>query len=159
MMNSWLHHIALMAKVRTGFGGQIIVCYLIAAVSLVAAFVFLSVAGFVWLADRFDELAAALILGGGFLLIAIIAVIAAALARRRNIERARLELAARRSANWLDPKLVAAGLEIGKTLGWRRIATLAAVGVLAAGLTREWLGAGGSSETGDGGQTTDGGSG
>jgi hypothetical protein len=140
MMNSWLHHIALMAKMRTGFGGQIIVCYLIAAASLVAAFVFLSAAGFVWLADRFGGLFAALILGGGFLLIAIIALVAAAMARRRNMERARIELAARRSANWLDPKLVAAGLEIGKTLGWRRIATLAAVGVLAAGLAREWLG-------------------
>jgi hypothetical protein len=140
MMKSWLHHLALMAKMRTGFGGEILACYLVAAVALVATLVFLSVAGFVWLADHYGGLAAGLILGGSFLLVAIIALIVAALLRRRNIERARTELAAQRSANWIDPRWVTLGLEIGKTLGWRRIITLAAVGVLAAGLGREWFG-------------------
>src|SRR5437016_6428606 len=58
---------------------------------------------------------------GGFLLIAMIAAVAGLIARRRNIERARLELAARRSASWLDPKIVAIGIEVGRALGWRRI--------------------------------------
>jgi hypothetical protein len=60
--------------------------------------------------------------------------------RRRDIERAKLELAADHSANLLDPRWVTIGLQIGKTLGWRRIATLAAAGVLTAGLAGEWTG-------------------
>ena len=43
---------------------------------------------------------------------------------------------------WLDPKFLAVGIEIGRTLGWRRILTLAAAGVLAAGLGKEWFGSG-----------------
>jgi predicted MFS family arabinose efflux permease len=39
----------------------------------------------------------------------------------------------------LDPKLMAMGYQVGQAIGWRRIASLAAVGLLAAGLTREWL--------------------
>jgi hypothetical protein len=58
----------------------------------------------------------------------------------RNMEQARRELAARSHAGWLDPKFLTVGIEIGRTLGWRRITTLAAVGVLAAGLGKEWMG-------------------
>ncbi len=133
-----------MAKVRTGFSAQLIVWFLIAAVSLAAALGFLSIAAFVSLASRYGAATAGVILGGGFLLIAMIAAIAGLIARRRNIERARLELAARRSASWLDPKLVAIGIEVGRALGWRRIVTLAAVGLFAAALGREWFGEGGS---------------
>jgi hypothetical protein len=84
---------------------------------------------------------AALILAGVFLLVALIAAVAGFIARRRNIERARRELAARSHAGWLDPKYLAIGIEIGRTLGWRRIITLAAAGLLAAGLGKEWFAA------------------
>ena len=56
------------------------------------------------------------------------------------MERARLELAARSNANWLDPKLMAVGFQLGQAIGWRRLRSLAAVALLAAGLAREWLG-------------------
>src|SRR5947209_6364921 len=153
-MNSWLRQIALMAKVRTGFGAQLIVWFLIAGVSLAAALAFFSIAAFVSLASRYGGAAAGVILGGGFLLIAMIAAVAGLIARRRNIERARLELAARRSASWLDPKLMAIGIEVGRALGWRRIVTLAAVGLFAAGLGREWFGQG-EGKSGDDGPPAD----
>jgi hypothetical protein len=60
--------------------------------------------------------------------------------RRRNMERARLELAARSSASLLDPKLVQMGWQVGQAIGWRRLASLAAVAVLAAGVAKEWSG-------------------
>ena len=62
------------------------------------------------------------------------------MARRRNIERARRELAARSNANWLDPKLIALGIQVGQAIGWRRIVSLTAVALLAAGLVKEWSG-------------------
>jgi hypothetical protein len=143
MMGDWLRHITLNARARTGFGPQLIVWSLIAVVSLALALGFLCTAAFVWLANRYDAVTAGLMLGAVFLLIAIIAAIAGWIARQRNIERARRELAARSHAGgWLDPKFLAVGIEIGRTLGWRRIATLAAVGILAAGLGKEWFGSG-----------------
>src|ERR1700722_6807048 len=110
-MGGWLRHIALSAKARTGFGPQPVVCCLIALVSLGLALGFLCIAVYVWLASRTDAVTAGLLLAGVFLLIAIIAAVAAWVARRRNIERARLELAARSHAGWLDPKFLAVGLE------------------------------------------------
>jgi len=139
-MSDWLRHIALHAKARTGFGPQLVVWSLIAVASLALGLGFLCIAAFVWLARRTDAVTAGLMLGGGFLIVAIIAAVACRIARRRNSERARRELAARSYASWLDPKFVTVGIEIGRTLGWRRIATLAAAAVLALGLGKEWFG-------------------
>ena len=141
-MGDWLRHIALNAKARTGFGPALVVWFLVALVSLALALGFFCAAAFVWLASRYDGATAGLILGGGFLVLALLAAFAAWLTRRHNIAQARLELAARSQSGWLDPKLLTVGLEIGRTIGWRRIATLAAFGVLAAGLGKEWPGAG-----------------
>ena len=37
---------------------------------------------------------------------------------------------------WADPRVMAAGLELGRTIGWKKLVPLAVVSVLAAGLTR-----------------------
>jgi Ca2+/Na+ antiporter len=141
-MSGWLRHFALNAQVRTGFGPQVVAWTVIAAIAATVALVFLLIAAFVWLADRYGSLTAGLVLGGIFVLIALIAVIACLVTRRRNMERARLELAARSSAStgFLDPKLLAVGFQIGQAIGWRKLAALAAVGLLAAGLAKEWFG-------------------
>src|SRR5579862_5196764 len=144
-MGDWLRHIALNAKARTGFGPSLVVWFSVALVALGLGLVFLCVAAFVWLADRTGPVTAGLILAGVFFLIAVVAAFAGWIARLRNIERARRELAARSHAGWFDPKYLAVGIEIGRTLGWRRIVTLAAVGVLAAGLGKEWFAAGAKS--------------
>jgi hypothetical protein len=38
----------------------------------------------------------------------------------------------------VDPALLAVGLEIGKALGWKKTLPLAAIGIVAAGIAREW---------------------
>ena len=110
-MGDWFRHIALNAKARTGLGPQLVVWFLVAAVSLTLALAFFCVAAFVWLAGRYDPLTAGLILGGVFLALAIIAAIAGWMARQRNVERARIELAARSNAGWLHPKFLAIGID------------------------------------------------
>jgi hypothetical protein len=140
MMTSWLHQIALAAKARTGWSPELVAWFLIAVGSLAAALGFLCLAAFVWVADRYDPVSAGLILGGALLLIAVMAAIACLIARRRNIERARLELVAHSQSNWLNPQLLATGIELGRTLGWRRLTAFAAVGLLAVGLGQEWRG-------------------
>jgi hypothetical protein len=148
-MGDWLRHIALNAKARTGFGPQLIAWFLIAVVSLALALGFLCAAAYVWLASRYDAVTAGLLLAGVFLLIAIIAAIGGWIARLRTIERARRELAARSHASWFDPKFLAIGIEIGRTIGWRRIMTLAAAGLFAAGVAKEWFGSGEKSQSRD----------
>ena len=104
-MGDWLRHIALSAKARTGFGPALMVWFAIVLVSLVLALGFFCAAAFVWLASRYDGVTAGLILGGGFLLLAVLAAVAGWITRLRNIEQARLELAARSQAGWLDPEI------------------------------------------------------
>ena len=140
-MSGWLRYLALRAQVRTGVSNPVVICAIIAAMAAMVAIVFFLIAAFIWLADRYDALIAGVVMGCVFLVIALVALIACLLIRRRNMERARLELAARSSnANWLDPKLMATAFQVGQAIGWRRLASLAAVAVLAAALAREWTG-------------------
>jgi hypothetical protein len=139
-MNGWLRYFVLKAQASTGFSSPIVVWAVVAAVAAVVAAIFLLVAAYVWLSDVYDGLVAGLLLGALFALIALIALVTAVLIRRRNMERARLELASRSTTSFLDPKLMAVGMQIGQTIGWRRIAALVAVAVLAAGVAQEWSG-------------------
>jgi hypothetical protein len=139
-MDGWLRYLALTAKARTGFSLHIVVWAAIAAIASAATLVFLSLAGFIWLADRYDALLASLLMAGLYLVIGLIAVVCLLQGRRRTIERARLELSARSEGSWLDPRLMVVGLQVGRAIGWRRLASLAAVAILAAGLAKEWMG-------------------
>lgn len=136
-MSGMLHHFALTAKTKTGFSVGIVVLSIVAAISIAATIIFFLIAGFIVIAQRYDTVIAGLALGGFFFVIAVVAVVTGLTIRRRNIERARLELASRSSANWLDPSLLALGLQIGRAIGWRRVASIAVATILAAGLARE----------------------
>jgi hypothetical protein len=139
-MSGWLRYFVLRAQASTGFSSPIVVWAVVAVVAAVVAAVFLLVAAYVWLSDIYDGLVAGLLLGGLFALIALIALVTAVLIRRRNMESARLELASRSATSFLDPKLMAVGMQVGQAIGWRRIAALVAVAVLAAGVAQEWSG-------------------
>jgi hypothetical protein len=139
-MSGWLRYFTLKAQESTGLSSQILIWAVIAVIAVVVAVIFLLVAAYIWLADRYGGVVASLVLAGVFALIALIAAVACLMIRRRNMERARLELAARTSASWLDPKLVGMGWQIGQAIGWRRLASLAAVAVLAASVAKEWSG-------------------
>jgi hypothetical protein len=137
-MNSFLHHLMLTAQVRTGFSPQGLICAAVAALSAAIAVGFGLLAAFILLAQRVGSLTASLALAGLFLAIAVIAGLTVLLIRRRAIARAQRELAARRSTDWLDPRLLAVGLQVGQAVGRRRLMTIAAVSVLAVGVAKEW---------------------
>jgi Ca2+/Na+ antiporter len=141
-MTGWLRYFTLNAVARTGLSSEIVVWAVLAAIAATMAALFLLIAVFVWLANRYDGVTAGLLLGAAFIIVAVVALLACLGVRRRNMERARLELAARKTAStatWLDPKLMAVGLQIGQSIGWRKLASLGAVGLLAMLLAREWL--------------------
>ena len=105
---------------------------------LTAGFVLLI--AFIWLAERYGALTAAMVLAGLFLLATIIAAISCLWSRRQTIEQAELALAARGNALWLDPKVLGGAIQVSGAVGWRKLVPLLAVGMLAAGIGMEWFG-------------------
>jgi uncharacterized membrane protein YidH (DUF202 family) len=105
----------------------------VAAVAAVAAFFFVCVGIFVWTANHYDTVTACAVLAVLFLVIAAIAVTVIAVTRRRAAEKLR-QRERRKPQWWLDPTVMAIGLEAAKTLGPRRIASLAVLGALVAGI-------------------------
>jgi hypothetical protein len=139
-MKSLLRYLELTLKSKTGFNSAILLLGLGTVLAAALTLVFLLAAAFIALADRFGPLNAALILGGFFLLLTVVAVLGCIASRRRTIAGAQLALAARSQTPWLDPKYLGVGMQIGRAIGWRRLVPLAAVGVLAAGIAKEWIG-------------------
>jgi hypothetical protein len=146
MINGWLRHIELTAKAKTGASSPVVLLGALAAVALLAALVFFSIAAFIWLAGVYGELDAAMMLTGFYAVIAIVCIVSLVFVRRSTIARANRALGARTSAALIDPALLAVGLEIGKALGWKKTLPIAAIGIVAAGIAREWS----SPQTGDG---------
>jgi hypothetical protein len=140
LVSGWVRHIELTVKSKTGLNADVLVWALIVALAAATSLAFFIGAAFIGLADRYGPLTAALAIGGLFLLIAVVALVCCLTSQRRTIAGAKLELAARSHAPWLDPKFVGVGMQIGRAVGWRRLVPLAAVGVLAAGIAKEWFG-------------------
>jgi hypothetical protein len=138
-MGGWARYLQLKAVAKTGFSSGVLIFGIAAVLGAAATVVFLVFAAFIWLAERYSPLTAALVLCGFFLLLTIIGGIGAVMVQRQNIARAELELAARSHAPWLDPKMMGIGLQLGRAMGWRKVLPLAAIGFLAAGLAREWF--------------------
>jgi hypothetical protein len=147
-MSGWLRYFALKAQVRTGLSAAVLIWVIVAAAAAVGGLIFLLIALFVWLAQLYGTLIAAVALGCAFVLIALIALAVALMTRRSNMQRARLELAAR-SSNWFDPKLMTVGVQIAQQIGWRRVISLVGAGLLAAGVAREWSARGAKDEDED----------
>ena len=139
MLTGVVQNLRLRAEARTGLSTAVVVFALIAAIAAVAAFVFLVFAVFIWLAEVYSPLTAALIVAVAFVLIAILCAVGALMAQRHTSERAKRALAVRSQSPWFDPATLGIAMQLGRSIGLRRIAPLAAAGFLAAALAREWF--------------------
>lgn len=145
-MGDWLGYLQTAAQAKTGVSTGVVVGGILAALGSVATLVWLSVSLFLWIVQRYDDpMLAGLVLSGIYLVITIVAAIAAVVAQRVNRRRAEEALQARKSAftstllsGGIAPTLLSAGLQVGQSIGWRRIVMLAGVALLAAGVAREW---------------------
>jgi hypothetical protein len=145
MLKSITREIALSFQSRSGVSPAVVAWTAVLAFASLIAFVFLCVAGYAWLAMRFDGAIAGLIMAGIFIVLALIAALTAALIRRRVRERAILARAARaQSPSWLlDPRILGAAVEAGRTIGWQRIVPVALFGFVVAQWVRETRARGG----------------
>ena len=133
-------YLALQAQTRTGLSSGLLIWAALVVVFGTLTAVSIPLIAFIWLAERFNPLIAAAALAGFFLLVTIVALICCLRSRRQTIERAELALAARRHTVWLDPKLVGGAIQASRTVGWRKLVPLLAVGLVAAGVGMEWFG-------------------
>jgi hypothetical protein len=139
MVKSVMREIVLAIQARNGISAGVLIWLAVVFVALLAAFVFLCVAGYEWLALAYGSVYAGLIMAGIFVAVAIIAAIVSAVIRRRNRERAILARAAKAHApSWLlDPRFLATAMQVGREFGWERIVPIALVGFLAAQWARQ----------------------
>jgi hypothetical protein len=120
----------LQAQVRTGLTSGVLVAAVLGIVFGVIALVFVVASAFIWLAARSGPLVAALSMAAFFLLITIIALVVCLLSRNAARRQAMLELAERKRAMALDPRLMGVALQVGRSMPWRWAApALAAVGL------------------------------
>src|SRR5258708_5546970 len=103
-----------------------------AVLALVFAIVMFAAALFIYLADRYDALTASLILAGCFVALAAILVVPARyIQRRQQLAAAARRAAVAQSVAWMEPAILAAGLDLARLIGGRRAASLAAGAVAA----------------------------
>ena len=98
---------------------------LLAAIALAIAVLWFAAALFIFLADRYGALTASLSVGGCFVLLAGIAALAAFYVHRQRALQRKVAADVNASA-WLEPALIAAGLDIARLIGGRRAVSLAA---------------------------------
>ncbi len=154
MIKGWMREITLAVQARTGVTVGLFVALGVALLTALTAFAFLCVAGYDWFSLQFGSIFAALLMTGIFLLIAVIAAASAIAARSRARQRAILERAAHGHAgSWLlDPKILAAAAQLGRSLGWQRLLPVALLGFLAAQWAREYRQERSQEQEGDGAQ-------
>ena len=138
-MDGWRRYLELRIRAKTGLSSGVVVWALVALLGAILTFVFAMVTAYIWLADLYEPLVAALLLGGLFLLISVLALVLCAWTHNRNMSRAQLELATRRSAPWLDPRLMAPMLQASRSVGGPKLLALVAIGFLVAGIGMQWL--------------------
>src|SRR6516165_6628498 len=124
-MGGWRRYLELQAQAKIGLSSGLFVWALFAVVFGVLTAGFVLLIAFIWLAERYSPLTAA---------------ISCLWSRRRTIEQAELALAARRNALRLDPKVLGGAIHVSRAVGWRKLVPLLAVGMLAAGAGMEWFG-------------------
>jgi hypothetical protein len=139
MLKGLVNHLRLTARAQTGLSTAVIICALLAVIAALTAFVLFVFAGFIYLAERYSPLTAALVLAFGFLLIAILCAVIALAVQRRTSDEARRVLAVRSQSALLDPTMIGVLFQVGRAIGLRRIAPLIAAGFLAAALAKEWF--------------------
>jgi hypothetical protein len=99
------------------------------AIPAVIAFVFFVLAAFVWAERTYGTLEACLLLGGAFLAVALVILIVGLILRRRAAKRA-----PRHNPHWWkDPAILAAGIELVRIVGVRRIIPTVALGAVIVG--------------------------
>lgn len=101
---------------------------IVAGAAVLVALGFFTAAAYMWFAQRYDSITAALVMGGAFIAVALIAVIVILILRGRKPP------PPRKAPLWADPVLLATALDITRALGRKRLSLAVLVGAFAVGM-------------------------
>jgi hypothetical protein len=140
MLKGITREIGLAIQARTAMNMTAVLWLVVMLVAILMAFIFLCISGYDWLSLNYGSVTAGLIMTGVFVAIAVIAAITSALIRRQVRQRVLLARAARAHApSWLlDPRLLNAAVQVGRSAGWQRVLPIALVGFMVAQWAREY---------------------
>lgn len=135
-MRSVKHLVWLGVKAKTGANQTAFILAGAAVVCGIIGTAFLVVLLYLYLARYYGALESALALALAFLAVSLVTALIAVIYRRRTAARARAEIAAVSKSVMADPRVLAAGVQIGRTLGWQKVVPLAILALVIAGWTR-----------------------
>jgi hypothetical protein len=140
MLNRSIGDVVLWIQAKSGITSGLVIWTAVIVIALLTTFAFVCVAGYNWLTLQLGATFAGLAMAGIFLLIALIAATVCAVSRRRAKKRALLIRAARAhgATPWLlDPRILGAAMQAGRSRRWQRIVTIVLLGFLGVNLARE----------------------
>ncbi len=121
-------------KDRTGTALRLTSLAAVAAFTLFVAIAFLCAAGFVWSLRTYGPIEACLAGGGVFLVVALIMMGVYTLRKRQIETRAAARAKSAMHTALADPMVVAAGLQVIRAIGVKKLIPILALGGLALGL-------------------------
>jgi uncharacterized membrane protein YbhN (UPF0104 family) len=139
-MNALTRYLVNTAQAKTGLSSSVVIGYLAQAALGVATVVLFLVAVFFVFSDYFA-------FGGtktsiGMFLVFLLLLVGSAVwtssAKKRTTEAAARALRAPKAPIILSPPLLKAGLQLGRTVGWRQLLPAAVVTLAATGVAAEW---------------------
>jgi hypothetical protein len=136
-MDAVKRFIELKIQSKIGINATVVLGLIVALLGSVVTFVFALVSAFLWLADRYSPLTAALIIFGLFLVVAVGGGVLALMAHRNAAASAEKALARQSALSFVQPSNLKTAFQVANGIGWRRLVPIVGVGFLAAGLARE----------------------
>jgi hypothetical protein len=113
--------IELKIQSKIGVNATVIIGLIVELLATLVAFVFALVTAFIWLADRYSPLTAALIVFGLFVAMAVAGAFVALSAHRAAAASAEKELAQHSALSFVQPTHLKTALQVANGIGWRRL--------------------------------------
>jgi endo-1,4-beta-D-glucanase Y len=131
-------YIALTISSKTGISGGVIAGAGVALLCGLIAMISLLFASFIWLADRYTPLTAALIFADIFVVLTIGAVVYTVITRRSLLIKSDHALAQQSVISLVQPSHLQTAAKIANTIAWKRLAAVGGAALLVAGVAHEW---------------------
>jgi len=142
-------YLELKIQSKTGINSAVIGGALVTILACSIAMVFALVFLFVWLADRYSPMAAALLLTGAAIGLAIVSAVLTLSAHKRVVAAAEQGLLKNSALSIVQPAYLKTAI-LGNAVGWKKLIPIVGVGLIAAGVAKEWNGKKGeSADAGD----------
>src|SRR5437879_5852851 len=135
-MSAIKEYLELKIQSKTGINSAVIGGALVTVLACSIAIVFALVFLFVWLADRYSPMAAALVLTGAAICLAIVSAVLTFGAHKRVVTEAEQGLLKNGVTSMVQPAYVKTAVQVANAVGWKRLIPIVGVGIIAAGVAK-----------------------